>query len=72
MKIEVGKTYYVGNPSMSTSLDIVKVDAVTESGDIIGREVYHWRPQIIKPAHIIAEFTLRKPGILERIFGGMV
>ena len=70
MKIEVGKTYYVGNPLISPSLDIIGVDAITESGDIIGREINHWRPMIIKPDRIVAEFTLKKPKLWERIFGG--
>jgi hypothetical protein len=66
---EVGKAYYVGNPEISSSLDILKVDAITESGDVIGREVDHWRPQLIKRDRIIAEFTLKKPSIWKRMLG---
>lgn len=70
MKIEVGKTYYVGGPLSPTSLDIVKVDAVADQDRFIGREIGQWRPEIFKQCFVIAEFTLRKPTIWERIFGG--
>jgi len=69
VKIEVGKTYYVGVP-LSNHLEIVKVDAIVDQDRFIGREVGQWRPYIWKQANVIAEFTLRKPTVLERIFGG--
>ena len=66
---EVGKAYYVGNPEISSSLDILKVDAITASGDVIGREVNYWRPQLVKRGSIIAEFTPKKPSIWKRLLG---